>query len=407
MAGGRRQKIARSQLRERALDAAMKVAPPKIADVCVVGGGASGLACAITAAEEGASACVLEEALECGRTILATGNGRCNFTAADLAPSFYNHPDFVESAVGQDMADEVFAFFLASGMAWAADDTRCYPLSRQAASVRDVLLARAQRAGVLLLPGRGAKKLESQSKGWKVSFSGEAGEGALLASCAVLAGGGHLAEALVPQLPRIAPEPILCPLALKGLPLETLDGRRAHGRATLLREGQKIAEEAGEFLFRPYGLSGIAVFNLSRLAEPGDTLALDLAPDYAASQLSRLIRLAHTAEGVSDPRLAELLWKREGGDSDRIAQALKALSFTVEGRTDTGHAQVTRGGLAISSFASTLEADPALAGSRGLFACGEALDIDGPCGGYNLGWAWTSGMKAGTEAAKAAREIRN
>jgi predicted flavoprotein YhiN len=216
MAGGRRQKTARSQLRERALDAAMKVAPPKIADVCVVGGGASGLACAITAAEEGASACVLEEALECGRTILATGNGRCNFTAADLAPSFYNHPDFVESAVGQNMADEVFAFFLASGMAWTADGTRCYPLSRQAASVRDVLLARAQRAGVLLLPGRGAKKLESQCKGWKVSFSGEAGEGALLASCTVLAGGGHLAEALVPQLPRIAPEPILCPPCAQG-----------------------------------------------------------------------------------------------------------------------------------------------------------------------------------------------
>jgi predicted flavoprotein YhiN len=201
--------------------------------------------------------------------------------------------------------------------------------------------------------------------------------------------------------------PSSVPLALKGLPLEALDGRRAHGRATLLRGAEKIAEEAGEFLFRPYGLSGIAVFNLSRLAEPGDTLALDLAPDYAASQLSRLIRLAHTAEGVSDPRLAELLWKREGGDPDRIAQALKALSFTVEGRTDTGHAQVTRGGLAISSFAPTLEADPALAGSRGLFACGEALDIDGPCGGYNLGWAWTSGMKAGAEAAKAAREIRN
>lgn len=394
--------MARSQERERALDAARQEVPPKHTDVCVIGGGASGLAAAISAAEAGATACILEEALECGRTILVTGNGRCNFTAADLAPSVYNHPAFVEAAAGPAMADDVFAFFLEAGMAWTQDDTRCYPLSRQAASVRDVLLARAHRAGVKSLCGRGALKLEPAAKGWSISFSGPAGEGALSASAAILAGGGHLTETLAPQLPRRAPEPILCPLALSGLPLESLDGRRAQGTATLKRQEEKIAQEAGEFLFRPYGISGIAVFNLSRFAEPGDTLVLDLAPAYAASQLARLIRLAGTAEGVSDPRIAALLEKREGHNPVRIAKSIKALSFTVEGRTDTGHAQVTRGGLDVSSFAPTLEADPSLAGAPGLFACGEALDIDGPCGGYNLGWAWISGMRAGTEAAASA-----
>lgn len=404
MAGGRRQKTARSQERERALAAARQEVPPSRTDVCVIGGGASGLAAAISAAEAGADACILEDALECGRTILATGNGRCNFTATDLAPAVYNHPGFVEMSVGQDMANDVFAFFLASGMAWTSDETRCYPLSRQAASVRDVLLARAKRAGVKLLCGRAATGLEPSAHGWKVSFEGPAGEGSIRAFSAILAGGGHLAETLVPQLPRIAPEPMLCPLALSGMPLETLDGRRAHGMATLLRGGKKIAAEAGEFLFRPYGISGIAVFNLSRLADPGDALVLDLAPGYAVSQLARLIRLAGTAEGVSDPRIAALLEKRLDHDPGRIAQALKALTFTVEGRTDTGHAQITRGGLDIACFGPSLEADPALAGAHHLYACGEALDIDGPCGGYNLGWAWTSGMKAGEEAAAAARQ---
>lgn len=400
----RRQGSSRMRAKARELDEARAFQVPSSCDVAIVGGGASGLAAAIAAAEAGASVVVLEQDLACGRKILATGNGRCNFAAADLAPSVYSCPGFVAPVLGAHPTDDVLAFFLEAGLAWTQDGTRLYPLSRQAASVRDVLLARAGRAGVMLACARSVQKLASSQDGWTLSYAGEAGQGTLSARAAILAGGGSEAASLAPQLPHVPKEPILCPLAASGLPFARLDGKRAHGRATLLRGGETVAAEEGEFLFRSYGVSGIAAFNLSRVAEAGDTLVLDLAPGYAASQLARLIGLAGSAAGVADPALATLLSELGGKNPKRMAGLLKGLRCRIEGRADTTHAQVTRGGLATSAFdPATLEADPARSGGRGLFACGEALDVDGPCGGYNLGWAWLSGIRAGEAAAACSR----
>lgn len=384
----------------RELAIAQAATLPPVCDVAVMGGGATGMAAAIAAAEAGAETVVVERGLSCARTILATGNGRCNFSSATLSADAFRHPDFVRHIMGESAPDEVLSFFLASGLAWTQEETRLYPLSRQAASVRNVLLARAERAGVLLAPGRGAISCVPRGAGWEIRFDGEAGSGALFASSAVLAAGGKDGGALAPQLPHVPQEPALCPLAAEGLPFAALDGRRAHGTATLLRDGSAIASESGEFLFRSYGISGIAAFNLSRLAAPHDTLILDLAPGYAETQLARLIHAAGGADGVADPAISAYLEKAAGHDSRRMAHLLKHLACTICGKADTAHAQITQGGLDVSAFdPETLEADPSLAGGTGLFASGEALDIDGPCGGYNLGWAWLSGIRAGTAAA--------
>ena len=144
--GARR--TSRSEARAHLLEAARQVEVPARCDVCVVGGGASGLVAAIVSAEAGAQTLVLERAPEPGRTILATGNGRCNFGTMQLSPSHYNQPAFVEAAASANWTDEVLAFFRASGLFWDLEDARLYPASRQAASVRHVLLARARRAGV-------------------------------------------------------------------------------------------------------------------------------------------------------------------------------------------------------------------------------------------------------------------
>ena len=149
-------RTSRSQAREEALAAAAAVRVPGRCDVCVIGGGASGLAAAIASAEAGASVTVLERAPECGRKILATGNGRCNFSNARLDWGRYNDPGFVEAVCGPGFGEDVLAFFEECGLAWVEEEGgRLYPLSRQAASVREVLLARAQRAGVALAPARG------------------------------------------------------------------------------------------------------------------------------------------------------------------------------------------------------------------------------------------------------------
>lgn len=396
MARGPR-RTSRSREREEALAAAAAVRVPARCDVAVVGGGAGGLAAGIAAAEAGARVVVLERGPACGRTILATGNGRCNFMNSalrDPEPAWerYNDPAFVAAVCGPRFGDEVLGFFEDCGLAWAEEDGgRLYPLSRQAASVRAVLLARAERAGVVLAPAREVTAVARRGDGWDVRFEGMAA-GPVAARAVVLAAGGGEGVTRSLGLACAPYEPVLCSLACaapQGVSLAGLDGRRAHVVARLLRGGAEVAREVGEVLFRPYGLSGIAVFDLSRHARPGDVVALDLTRGLDPARARELVRSAGGCAGVLDPRIAEQL----GPDALECALDLR---FVVQGPAEPERAQVTRGGLLTGQF------DPATLEARelpGLFACGEALDVDGACGGFNLAWAWRSGLVAGRAAA--------
>lgn len=385
----------RARAREEALAAAAAVAVPERCDVVVVGGGAAGLSAAIAAAEAGAAVCVLERSVECGRTILATGNGRCNFSNVELMgpkPRWdrYNDPGFVAAVCGPRFGEGVLGLLEGSGLAWVEEDGRLYPRSRQAASVRDVLLARARRAGATLAPAREVTGLRARHDGWEARFEGASG-GVVAARSVVLAAGGG--EALTRELSLACSpyEPVLCSLACEapeGVDPGALDGRRAHVVARLMRGGAEVAREAGEVLFRAYGLSGIVVFDLSRLARPGDVLALDLTGGMDAARARELAAAAGSCAGVLDPVIARAL--RDSLD------AARDLRFVVTGPAEPERAQVTRGGLLTGQF------DPATLGARelpGLHACGEALDVDGACGGFNLAWAWASGAVAGRAAA--------
>ena len=364
---------------------------PERCDVCVVGGGAAGLAAAIAAAEDGASVVVLERSAECGRTILATGNGRCNFSNARLAWERYNDPAFVEAVCGPGFGQDVLSFFEECGLAWAEEEGgRLYPLSRQAASVREVLLGHAARSGVALAAAREVTGLARGNDCWQVSYEGVS-SGLLAARSVVLSVGGGEELLRTTGLACAPFEPVLCSLACEateGVSLDALDGRRAHATARLLRDGTEIAHETGEVLFRTYGLSGIAVFDLSRFSRPGDVIALDLTCGIDEARATRLVKQAGSCAGLLDPVIA-----RELGDS---LKSTRDLRFVVSGPAEPQRAQVTRGGLATRQFdPATLEAHDL----PGLFACGEALDVDGACGGFNLAWAWKSGLVAGQAAA--------
>lgn len=376
--------------------AALAVALPPEADVVVVGGGAAGLVAAIRAAETGARCVALERAAGLGRTILATGGGRCNLANESLSPSRYNDPAFVGAVSGGRMLDDVLALFDGCGLALTREDGRLYPASLSAASVRDVLLARARRAGVVACCCREACEVRRAGDWWHVGTRDAQGRpGGIDARAVVVAtGGGRQGGQGVAGLRLNAHPwtPVLAPLAAHGLPFEALDGQRVRARGRLLRQGAQVADERGEWLFRPYGLSGIAAFDLSRAALPGDELELDLVPDLDQAAVRRLRGRAGSFAGMVAPCVAAALLPSPDADP-------KHVRCTVDGVAHPELAQVARGGLATSGFeAATLEARAL----PGVFACGEALDVDGPCGGYNLAWAWESGMVAGAAAARRA-----
>ena len=378
---------------------------PDNIDVAILGGGAAGLCAAITAAEAlGANkrVVVFEKALESGRTILATGGGRCNFTNADLSFENFSHPEFVQAVCkDRDMfLADILAFFRSSGLAWATEDEgRMYPLTRQASSIQSLLLKRAQKAGVQFALGREVTSVKPQHNSFIVAFK-ECFTGEktykVHASSVVLATGGltttKLAESL--QLQTTSLRPGLCALTCTPQPPASLDGKRVRAHATLLRNGNILKQESGELLFRSFGLSGIMIFNLSRTALPGDMLELDLLPQLTEEEVATAVE-AHTTDGLLDPQIAAYLGAHDSVEST-ITKAHK-IAFTVTGTSAKVVPQVCVGGISVEQVSTnTLEAY----NIPGLFIAGEALDIDAQCGGFNLSWAWKTGMVAGVAAAK-------
>jgi predicted Rossmann fold flavoprotein len=422
-------KSSRRAVRERLQREARAVVVPSRADVVVVGGGAAGLVASIACAEAGARVVVLERSLSCGQPILATGNGRCNFAPSSIAPERYNDPDFVLDVAGAGWLDDVLGFFRQCGLRWSCEETRLYPRSRQASSVRNVLLARARQAGAILAADREVVTLEAPSKDgthadaritYRPASTGDADALELSAHAVVLAygGDGHGITDALGLHPRPL-SPVLCPLACKPSRLSALDGRRARAKASLRSTGGRMRWQGeGEVLFRDYGLSGIVVFDASRRAQACDLLELDLVPELTAEEL-RLVACpqgdGHIAggclDGVIDPAIGLLLeqlartrWTHPArqapmpaSDADALVELVKALPFEVLGPAHPEQAQVMRGGLSNGQFDPT---SLAAWEHPWLFACGEALDVDADCGGYNLAWAWKSGLVAGRAAAR-------
>lgn len=395
--------------------------------LAIIGGGAAGLAAAVTAARElrmlgvPGDVAVYEADERVGRSILATGNGRCNFSNARIDAGAYRNAAFVGSALGALTAgsDPVHAFFEDLGLVWREEgEGRLYPLANKATSVLDVLRAAAADFGVREACGRRAVRLDVPDRPggrFNIRFAdGTVGH----ADAVVLATGGRTVRELLPEgIGFAAARPVLGPLRTATDVVRHLNNLRVRCAVTLAGpDGAPKAREAGELLFRDYGVSGIAVFNLSRFARPGDALLLDLLPQFDARACEQNLRNrrarlgAPTGEGLLVgmfvSQVARAVLKQAGlrpdapfadGDAPALARTLKGFALAVRGVGDARQCQVTRGGFAVAAFdARTLEAREL----PGLFAAGEALDVDAPCGGYNLHWAWASGMLAGRAAAE-------
>jgi predicted Rossmann fold flavoprotein len=374
--------------------------PVQSTKILIVGGGAAGLAAAVTAAVCGGSVTLLERAERVGKKILKTGNGRCNLSNTRVVPEGYNTPNFVRPVLSHIGCAELREFFAQLGLLTYSDlEGRVYPVSNTAASVLDVLRLSAEELGVVTVCGFDAARLIPRGV---ISADGQK-----ISSDAVIVAAGGGAALLETVGHSVTPfSPVLCPLATDAAPIRGMSGVRLQCMATLVRGGHALLTLPGEVLFRDYGLSGIVIFDFSRFARMGDEISLDLMPEYERGEIAKLLQNRKTRHssregkdlltGIFHSRVSAALLRAAGDDCDKLAATIKDFRISVRGAAEPAQAQVTRGGAKLAEFSpDTLRS----AYHDWLYAAGEVLDVDGQCGGFNLHWAFASGITAARAAA--------
>ena len=394
-------------------------------NVCVIGGGAAGMLAALTAAENGHRVLLLERQSRVGRKLLATGNGRCNLSNYHVSPAHYHGgAGFCDFALSQFDVGETLQYFASLGLLTVSEASgRIYPMSNMAGSVLDVLRYALERPEIDLQIGQTVTAVRKIPEGFSVKTETDTFSARRLILAAGGAAGskvgggmdgyrlakslGHHRTALYPSLVQLKTDPTY-PRALKGV--------KAQCGISICRGSQVLARNSGEVLFTEYGVSGPAIFDLSRSVSAGGsdlTCLLNFFPDWEEAEVLHWLSqrqaamAAHEAStlltGSCHTRLGQMICKSAGftnqraagltrDDLRRIARQATHFALPITGTCGFDQAQVTAGGLDTSEF------DPRTLQSRlvpGLYACGELLDIDGDCGGYNLQWAWSSGRLAG------------
>lgn len=399
--------------------------------VCIIGAGASGMAAALAAAENpNAEVILLERQARVGRKLLATGNGRCNLTNTHAAQRGYHGEDaaFVKQALVAFDPDAVRDWFRQMGLFTVAEDSgRVYPYSDQANSVVDVLRLALCKPNIQLLTGFEVQKIRREESGFSVSGAEQTIRcDKLIVACGGLAGtklggsmsGYKLLGKMGHKSTRLRPTLVQLKCGWDGV--VSLKGVRANCHVEILRDGEVFSQSRGELQFTEYGLSGPVIFEVSRDACYGSgswSAKLDFLPDYEEVDLAAELERRRQTElpveelltGILHNRLGRVLTRAAGVKNKKFVKELSdyelqqvcgaVKGFEIELTEPMGmdHAQVTAGGMRTEQF------DPATMESRlipGLYACGEVLDIDGDCGGYNLQWAWSSGRCAGLSAGK-------
>lgn len=410
-------------------------------EVIIVGGGASGLFASIIIKEKVkdlANVTIVERLEKVGKKILATGNGRCNLTNAFVNEKKYNDPIFAKQILKRFNVNDTLSYFDKIGLITKQlDEGRIYPHSEIASSVLDVLRNEVKRLGVIEKCNFDVRRITKS----KDLFIIENTRGVRLeADYVIIATGGKATPVLGSngsgysllkrfRLKITNTVPGLTGVKVDDSLIKGLTGIRLKAKVTLYNKKtkQQIWSENGEVQFKEDGLSGLVIMQMQSYilrriqAKEGNNylFSLDLLPNMSHEEivelLERRIKRAGNFEndslfiGIFHRMIGLQLLRRaridlagytsdlNNRDIGRLATEIKEFSFEYKGHYDFSRAQVTIGGLELDEvLPETLEARRIL----GLYVCGEALNIDGECGGFNLQWAWSSGYLAGTSLAK-------
>lgn len=402
-------------------------------NVIIIGGGAAGMTAAIVAARQSADVCILEHTGRVGKKILATGNGRCNLT--NLAQHTTNYRSTQEGFAWEVIklfnTQQTLRFFTEIGLYTKNKNGYIYPYSEQASAVLDVLRMECRRLNITIQLNTNIHTIKKQ----KNRFYIKTDQGDVICDSVILASGSkaspktgsdgsgyELAKAFGHTIQK--PLPTLVALQSKGGFFKALAGVRCDARLTLIVQDKIAITERGELQLTNYGISGIPTFQISHDAvkalddKKPVRVQIDFMPELVMELFETFFqqRLSQSKDKTIEEMFIGLLHKKIVGvllkqakisrelpcsklRSEQRAELLKQIKrfeIPILGSNSFEQAQACQGGVDTREIHLTMESKLV----KNLYFAGEIVDVDGKCGGYNLQWAWSSGMIAGKEAAK-------
>lgn len=397
-------------------------------DAVIIGGGASGLMCAIAAKQKNnnISVAIIEKNERVGKKLLATGNGRCNLTHKNISAekycgSFKNQSNAFFEKFNTDKLLDIFKKF--GLLTFCDSEGRYYPLCKQASAVLDVLRFACERLNVEIFCGENIKSIRKNGG----NFSVKTNENMFISKKLVIANGSKAAPKLggnsscVDYLKNFSHNlipfsPALCPVNVKSEVIKSLKGIRANAKAVLFdKKGNTVKEEIGEIQFTDNSLSGICIFNLSLYTKKDFCISLDLLHDISDTELKDLIynninifsdlTIDNLFTGIFQKRLGQAVLKESKvtdfsrkcctlskSEIENIVRTVKNMRFPVVENCGFEQAQCALGGVNGCEIEEKSMQSKIV---KNLYVCGEAIDICGECGGYNLHFAFASGFTAG------------
>lgn len=388
--------------------------------IIIIGAGASGIATAINAKNENNEIILLEKNDRIGKKLLATGNGRCNYTNLILSENNYSSPEFVKETIKEFSNEDLINYFKLLGLESTNDGNRIYPITLKANSVLNILMYWLEKKGIDIRTNTEVKEIKKN----KNSYTLFTNNGNYEADLVIVAFGGKAMptsgsdgvsfEILKKMGIKVTDlKAALTQLKLDSKYLKHLSGTKVIGKARLLKNNKVIDEREGEILFTNYGISGPPILDLSVNISDDNVIEVPLINNLSDESIEMLYRryymfsdfsLEEYLLGIVDKKFIHYIVDSLNldkntamnmismSDFEKIIGLLLKSHFKVTGNTGFKNAQVTRGGVDLSEVNSS---DYQSKKYKNLYIIGEALNIDGDCGGYNLHFAFSCAYRLG------------
>ena len=399
-------------------------------NITIIGGGASGLIAAIYASKNKENkVTILERNKECGKKILATGNGKCNYWNQDQSIKHYHSKNInlLEEILTEDNQKEILDMFSSLGIIPKIKNGYYYPFSNQATTIKNALVNEVQRNNIIIKNDTLVQNIKKANNKFIIETENEIIESdkiiiATGSYAAPKTGSTGMGYDFLKKFNHtiIKPLPALVQLKANENYLKEWQGIRTDVIISLYENNKKITAEEGEIQLTNYGISGICTFNLSHYVTRGlyegknELIKINFLPFLKYNKLEEYlewfehrnnnIAIYESLSNIINNKLASIILKQTGIKEENkwknFSYELKRklienlISFPIK-ITDTNtfnEAQVANGGIPLTEInIKTMESKK----EQGLYIIGELLDVAGDCGGYNLTFAWISGMLAG------------